>query len=246
LSKSLIKRFYPEAEIDDFTNVNGTIQFYLKVKALYAEFDAPRVLDFGAGRGAWTETETSRTVRAIRDLRIGAGDVVAADVDPIVARNACSHSQVRLKSGEPLPFGDGAFDIVVADYVFEHIADPERAAAELLRVVRPGGWICARTVNKYGYVALAARLVPNALHTRFLRRIQPERVGIDVFPTVYALNSRAAIRRHFAPARRTVCFFGSHEPSYHFDNALLFGTFKAIHTLLPQALATGLCAFIQK
>lgn len=40
---------------------------------------------------------------------------------------------------EELPFGDGSFDTVVATYVHCTVPDPERALAEIARVLRPGG-----------------------------------------------------------------------------------------------------------
>ncbi|MGH2945679.1 MAG: class I SAM-dependent methyltransferase, partial [Solirubrobacteraceae bacterium] len=40
---------------------------------------------------------------------------------------------------EALPFADGAFDAVVAAFVVNHLPEPERGAAEMARVVRPGG-----------------------------------------------------------------------------------------------------------
>jgi SAM-dependent methyltransferase len=39
-----------------------------------------------------------------------------------------------------LPFGDGAFDAVIALMVLQHVADPPRALTEIRRVLRPGGW----------------------------------------------------------------------------------------------------------
>ena len=41
----------------------------------------------------------------------------------------------------PLPFSDGAFDAAVALDVLEHLDDDRAAAAELGRVVRPGGFL---------------------------------------------------------------------------------------------------------
>jgi SAM-dependent methyltransferase len=40
-----------------------------------------------------------------------------------------------------LPFADGAFDFVFSQAVFEHVRNPFEAAAELVRVTRPGGLI---------------------------------------------------------------------------------------------------------
>jgi ubiquinone/menaquinone biosynthesis C-methylase UbiE len=40
---------------------------------------------------------------------------------------------------ERLPFPDGAFDRVLCSEVLEHVASPERAAAELARVLKPAG-----------------------------------------------------------------------------------------------------------
>ena len=41
--------------------------------------------------------------------------------------------------GEALPFGDGAFDIVLCDNVVDHAERPGQVVAELARVLAPGG-----------------------------------------------------------------------------------------------------------
>jgi SAM-dependent methyltransferase len=38
-----------------------------------------------------------------------------------------------------LPFDDNSFDMVCANFVFEHVEDLDRALAEVRRVLRPGG-----------------------------------------------------------------------------------------------------------
>ena len=83
-----------------------------------------RVLDVGAGDG--------RLARALR----GAGaHVVAVDPDPDMA---------GLTVGLPdLPFEDGAFDLVVAAFVVNHLDDPRAGVAELARVTAPGGRVLA-------------------------------------------------------------------------------------------------------
>ncbi len=44
-----------------------------------------------------------------------------------------------------LPFADGSFDAVVSFNTFEHLSDPERAAAEIFRVLKPGGRLVVHT-----------------------------------------------------------------------------------------------------
>lgn len=44
-----------------------------------------------------------------------------------------------------LPFSDGVFDAVIALNTFEHLRAPETAAAEIRRVLRPGGRVVVRT-----------------------------------------------------------------------------------------------------
>jgi len=40
---------------------------------------------------------------------------------------------------EPLPFADASFDVVVFSEVMEHVRFPQKALAEIARVLRPGG-----------------------------------------------------------------------------------------------------------
>lgn len=46
-----------------------------------------------------------------------------------------------------LPFGDGAFSIVLCGAAFHHLTDPRAAFAEMVRVCRPGGRIVVRDVT---------------------------------------------------------------------------------------------------
>lgn len=65
-----------------------------------------------------------------------------------------------------LPFGDASFDAVVAQGVLEHVIDPHRAADELHRVLRPGGFVFSTTPFVLGVH------LPVADYTRFSRLAQ--------------------------------------------------------------------------
>jgi ubiquinone/menaquinone biosynthesis C-methylase UbiE/GT2 family glycosyltransferase/glycosyltransferase involved in cell wall biosynthesis len=47
--------------------------------------------------------------------------------------------------GHALPFADGVFDAVLAINAFEHYRDPDKAVAEILRVLKPGGKVFIHT-----------------------------------------------------------------------------------------------------
>ncbi len=52
-----------------------------------------------------------------------------------------------------MPFPDNALEAIVCESVLEHVEDPVRAAAELLRVLKPGGYCYAYVPFLYYYHA---------------------------------------------------------------------------------------------
>lgn len=95
-----------------------------------------RVLEVGVGTGLNLPFYRLEQVR----------ELVGLEPDPHMRRRAAAraarlHIPVRLiaAAAESMPFTDGAFDTVVATHVFCTVADPQRALAEVFRVLRPGG-----------------------------------------------------------------------------------------------------------
>lgn len=240
----LSQRFYPEIAVGGFSHVDGSIAFYSQIAALLQPED--RVLDYGAGRGEQIEDDPVPYRRNLVNLQGRCSHVSGCDVSPAVLENPYLDDAKIFDPTKPLPYPDHAFDMIVSRYVFEHIDDPQMASSELLRVLKPGGWICAVTPNGFGYVALAARAVPNRLHAAALKLIQPGRKAEDVFPTRYRLNSKSALKRYFGTSADVYCFRSSSEPAYNFGSYFLYSAFKLLHKLLPAALQTGLYIFIRK
>jgi demethylmenaquinone methyltransferase/2-methoxy-6-polyprenyl-1,4-benzoquinol methylase len=51
-----------------------------------------------------------------------------------------------------LPYDDQSFNVVMAAHVLEHLSDPQRALAEMVRVLRPGGmvFVCVTRPSLFG------------------------------------------------------------------------------------------------
>lgn len=57
------------------------------------------------------------------------------------ARPGTMHDGVRCENVEQLTYADASFDLCTSTEVFEHVADDRRGYSEMLRVLRPGGWL---------------------------------------------------------------------------------------------------------
>jgi SAM-dependent methyltransferase len=86
-----------------------------------------RVLDIGCGPGADV-------------VALGSDRCIGVDRSLAMCRTARARgASVARADAHGLPFADGEFGGVVADRVVQHLAAPERALAEMVRVVRRGG-----------------------------------------------------------------------------------------------------------
>jgi SAM-dependent methyltransferase len=237
-------RFSPEARFGGFSEVDAMIEFYGRIAALIKPTD--QVLDYGAGRGAQIAEDSLPYRRSLKTLKGRVAHVEGCDVDREVLANPFLDAAKVFDPGAPLPYDDASFDLIYSNWVFEHIEEPEVAARELLRVVKPGGYICAITPNKAGYISIASRLAGNRRHVALLRHIQPNRKEFDVFPTFYRLNTRKAVRRYFGHAADTVSYAVGGDPAYHFQQPTVYKLFQWIHALTPKSLQPVLLIFIQK
>ncbi|MGZ6563141.1 MAG: methyltransferase domain-containing protein [Solirubrobacteraceae bacterium] len=105
-----------------------------------------RALDVGCGAGL-VSAELAR-----RGL-----EVTATDSSIEMVKKAQQHAhdlgvgdavQVGLADAHELPFADLQFDLVVALGLLPWLHDPRRAVGEMVRVLRPGGWIVVTADNR--------------------------------------------------------------------------------------------------
>jgi SAM-dependent methyltransferase len=244
VTQKLINYFNPESEIGGFSKVDGMIEFYNRIHSILKPDWV--VLDYGAGRGLIIDEDISPYRKELKTLKGKVKHLVGCDVDEVVKNNIYLDEAHVIEIGKSLPFDNEQFDLVYSTYVFEHIAEPNLVARELMRITKPGGWIIAVTPNKIGYVAIAAMLVKNKFHIPLLKFIQPERKEIDTFPTQYKMNTKKSLRKLFRPASKIVIYPNFADPTYHFNSYIMYFLFKLLHKLLPNFLGVSYFIFIQK
>jgi SAM-dependent methyltransferase len=234
----------PEIAAGGFARDSGAIGFYTRVNALLAPHMV--VIDLGAGRGEIFDTWPAYGARLAR-LQGKVRRVVGLDVDSAIAQHPYLDERHVIAPDGVWPVADQSADLIVADWVLEHIADPDLLAREVRRVLKPGGWFCARTPNRWGYVGIGARLVPNSLHGALLRKFWPDRQAIDVFPTVYRLNSLRDVRKHFPePEWRNASYVHRATPKYFGRSRLMFDLIAAFQAIAPKWIQTDLLLFVQR
>ena len=238
---------FPEQVAGGFTRLDGNVSFYSRVQALLIDLPAgAQVLDFGAGRGQAAEDPVTYR-RELSDLRGEGRSVIGVDVDPAVVENPRLDEARVIGQDGRIPVDDASVHLIVSDYTFEHVDDPARTAAELDRVLKSGGWICARTPNRWGYIAVGARLVPNRLHVRALRSLQPDKAAEDTFPTRYRMNTRGALERYFpAPKFEVSAYTMDAEGHLYAGSSRLLAAAIGSTRYLPAPLRSMWFAFIRK
>ena len=100
--------------------------------------DAPKGLhwvEVGCGNGAFTEELIAHTA----PTAVSAVDPSEGQLAFARTREAAKLAKFQIGDAQALPFPDKSFDAAAMALVITFIPDPAKAAAEMARVVRPGG-----------------------------------------------------------------------------------------------------------
>lgn len=174
-----------------------------------------RLLDVATGLG------NAAAAAAARGARVSAIDFSSA----MVERARRIHSGIEFREGDALalPFPDRSFDAVVCNFGILHFADPDRALAEMWRVLVPSGraaftaWasperavgfsVAQAAVRAHGDAAAAATLPQGPAYFRFsdhdecvrtLSKVGYEQCRVVEIPQVWRLASTEQLLRALA------------------------------------------------
>jgi len=161
-----------------------------------------RVLDVAAGNG------NASLAAARRFADVTSTDIVPGLLDQGRRRAEADRLPIafQVADAEALPFPDAAFDVALSTFGVMFTPNQERAAAELIRVLKPGGRIGLTTWTPEGFLGKLFRLigtfvpppagVPSPLQwgteTRLVQLFGPRAADIRTERKFYAFRYRSA------------------------------------------------------
>ncbi len=148
--------------------------------ARYTDLPGRLVLDVGGGPGHFTAEFRARGAQCL---------LVEPDETELRAGGGPRSGAVR-GDGMRLPVGTDAVDVCFSSNVLEHVPDPARMLAEMIRVTRPGGVVYLAFTNWYSpwgghemapWHYLGAGYAERR-YTRRMRRAPKNKPGTGLFP----------------------------------------------------------------
>ena len=135
----------------------------------------PAVLDLGSGNGGMLFPFASASRAIALDTYID------EDIRAFVRRSSLRVHHL-LGMAQTLPFASASIDLVLLAEVIEHLSQPRRACAEIMRVLRPGGICLVSTPPRLVFLRRPdphfqipyLLVLPDFLQRLFVRRSMPD------------------------------------------------------------------------
>lgn len=164
-----------------------------------------KALDLGCRAGYWSERLAGKGY-----------EVTSVDLVPHYAK------AIRVNADLPLPFADNEFDLVWCAEVIEHLKDPAFTAAEVRRILKPGGQFIVTTPNQGCWIfqllerlGVSSATIENEEHQHFLTypmmaKLLPNSVLYGYFP--YIAYKRTITRFAGTLSPTIVAAYGNQKP----------------------------------
>lgn len=211
-SLELVKRYYPD--------YSGPVHVYrlqthILGKILWPLIDSyagPEdvIVDLGCGSGSILNQLCQRAATAVGIDQDDSGFWRYPDLN--LVKGSLYH----------LPIQANAVDLAISRWVFEHLANPEAAIAEIWRILKPKGVVLIVVPNLLHPLIMLSRVLPLRSKQWILYTLN----GIKketVLKTYYCANTEGALDRLFREAGfEKVEFIYSGDPSYWLFSSFLF------------------------
>ena len=137
LGERELAEFYDDRYEGDYMSLQPPLEVR-RVEELLHEVRRPvgSVLDFGCGRGGWIPV----LERVFPSAELTGIDISATAIER--ARTDFPAHRFERFDGERAPVDDGGVDMVFTYHVLEHVLHLEATAAEIARLLAPGGQAC--------------------------------------------------------------------------------------------------------
>ena len=200
-----------------------------------------KVLDVAAGNGNVTLAAARRWCEVVST------DYVLALLERGRERAAAERLDIEFRQAdaEALPFADDSFDVVVSTFGVMFTPDQERAAAELIRVCKPGGKIGLANWTPDGFIGQLFKTIGKYL---------PPPAGVKspaLWGTEARINEMFGRRASSIVAERRAFVFRYRSPQHWLEvfktyYGPLLKAFAALEPSAQPALARDLSALIEQ
>lgn len=192
--------------------IDGTTEYHRFCES-YIQKDTV-VLELGSG----SKNKTSAFLKSV------SAKLVGLDVDKGIVENPYL-DQAVLYDGRGFPFKDESFDVVISDYVNEHLENPVAICHEIRRVLVKGGVFIFRTPNVYHYVSMVGKFTPHSVSLMLANSLRdlPEETR-EPYLKYYRFNSKKRCMHILESTNFQILELRlvEKEPSYGMSSRLLF------------------------
>lgn len=190
----------------------------LSVHDVYDDYLVPlvnkstKVLDAGCGKkGIMNKYKGSAAIIVGMDLQLSALKLNSA-------------MDYKVVSGVyQIPFKENSFDVIVSQWVVEHLNEPDTAFREFSRVLKKGGSLIVVTNSVYNPLMFFNAIMPEAIRDRIKKRCLPPEIEEDTFPTYYRCNTLGKMKaamRSAGLSKKHACYVG--DPSFFVYSKTIF------------------------
>ena len=223
LHKESFLRRYNKKIVNSYKNRKSLSDFYW---SMINKVLAPKsmVLDIGAGRKGMLSLFSERGITSI-GLDMSYEDLQANE---FLSLRVCGDAQ-------ELPFKAGSFDLVVSQWVLEHLPFPDLFIQEASRVLKHKGFFLLVSNSLFCPLMFFNAVMPRKLRDGIKKKLLPKEVEEDTFPTFYRANTQRRLRRLVRSTELKEKFFiYASDLSFFIFNRILFAFWLVVDRLTER------------